>query len=64
MLKAEIQCKRFPRTFDEAFRTPASFIPFEGPYRRPRLAHRHSHWWILLAVLLALALSLAIGGAQ
>ena len=56
--------QRFPRTFDEAFRTPAWFDPVEGPYKRgAQAAHPHSHWVVLAVVLLALCLALAMGGA-
>ncbi|MCB1998419.1 MAG: hypothetical protein KDG57_21535 [Rhodoferax sp.] len=44
--------RRWPRTVDEAFHTPAWRTPIEGPYRRARISRTNSHWWIAALVLL------------
>lgn len=51
----------FPRTFDEAFRTPDWFTPVTGPFRRQRPSARHAHWWALVVVIVLLAMALAKG---
>lgn len=45
--------RHWPRTTDEAFRTPAWRCPVQGPYRAPPAWRAHTHWLLLAAVLLA-----------
>ena len=42
--------RRWPRTFDEAFKTPEWRNPVDGPYERPRLGADIVRWCVVVVV--------------
>lgn len=56
--------RRWPRTTDEAFHTPAWRCPVQGPYRAAPAWRAHTHWMLVAAVLLAVAVGVAWRLAQ
>lgn len=56
--------RHWPRTADEAFKTPAWRCPMQGPYRAPPAWRGHSHWLLVAVVLLAIAAGVLWRAAQ